>query len=299
MSCLALSQSRRSVGRAVVGFCVVAMTAGCATGPPVLTQLLAARRLASDLHVQFTKAAEASNRAVMVGTDEASAAAAMEAEQAIQEVQRNVEQLEPVLQSLRYSEEITQLNAFKARFGEYRTLDQEILPLAAENTNLKAQRLSFGPARDAADAFRGALNGAAQLATSVDMARVEVLVLEAHAELLQILVIQAPHIAEADDSAMTRMEAEMAASEAAAREAVASLKALLPPSAGHQLAAASAVLDRFTKINAEIVSFSRRNSNVRSLALSVGRKRTVTALCDDHLRALEESLAKHEFTGSR
>ena len=91
----------------------------------------------------------------------------------------------------------------------------------------------------------------------------------------------------------------MAASEAVARKAVETLKELLPASAAPQLRSASAALDRFTKINAEIISLSRRNSNVRSLALSLGRKRTVTALCENYLRALEESLAKHEFTATR
>ena len=52
-------------------------------------------------------------------------------------------------------------------------------------------------------------------------------------------------------------------------------------------------------INDEIVTLSRRNSNVRSLALSLGRKRMVTAECEDDLRALEEALAKHEFTATR
>ena len=66
------------------------------------------------------------------------------------------------------------------------------------------------------------------------------------------------------------------------------MKGLLPPAAGPQLAAAAAALDRFKAINAELVTLSRRNSNVRSLALSLGRKRTVTAECDDILHALEE-----------
>ena len=78
------------------------VAASCVGGPPVLTQLLDARRLASDARVQFAKAADASNRAVMAGTDEASAAAAKESEQATRAVQRNVEQLEPMLQSLAY-----------------------------------------------------------------------------------------------------------------------------------------------------------------------------------------------------
>ena len=36
---------------------------------------------------------------------------------------------------------------FRKCFAEYRRLDDELLPLAVENSNLKAQRLSFGPAR--------------------------------------------------------------------------------------------------------------------------------------------------------
>jgi dihydropyrimidinase len=52
-------------------------------------------------------------------------------------------------------------------------------------------------------------------------------------------------------------------------------------------------------VHAEIVALSRRNSNVRSLALSLGRKRIVTAECEDQLRALEEALTKHEFSAAR
>jgi hypothetical protein len=58
-------------------------------------------------------------------------------------------------------------------------------------------------------------------------------------------------------------------------------------------------LERFKANNTEIVALSRRNSNVRSLALSLGRKRTITAQCDDQLRALEDALAKHEFRATR
>ena len=117
------------------------------------------------------------------------------------------------------------------------------------------------------------------------------------ANVREIQVLQAPHIAEADEAEMSRMEAQMAAAETAARRALDSLKGLVPPVP--LSAAAAAALDRFKAINTELVGLSRRNSDVHSLALSLGQKRTLTAACDDSLRALQEALQKHEFTATR
>jgi hypothetical protein len=77
------------------------------------------------------------------------------------------------------------------------------------------------------------------------------------------------------------------------------LKGLRPAPDGSRITAAASALDRFTAVNAEIVTLSRRNSNVRSLALSLGRKRTVTAECDDLLQQLEDTLAQHHFSATR
>ena len=59
-----------------------------------------------------------------------------------------------MLQGLKFADESLLLQQFVERFGKYRELDRHILDLAVENTNLKAQRLSFGPAQDAATSFR-------------------------------------------------------------------------------------------------------------------------------------------------
>ena len=115
--------------------------------------------------------------------------------------------------------------------------------------------------------------------------------------MLEIQVIQARHIAESDEAAMARMESTMKASEATARKAVDTLKGVLPPAPLplRSLTAAADALNRLMTTNAEIVSLSRRNSNVRSLALSLGKKRTVTAECDASLQALEDALARASF----
>ena len=96
--------------------------AGCAAPPAALTQLMDARRLAGELHVEFTKAADAANRAVVADTDEASAAAAEEAKRARQAVDRDVDALRPILESLGYREDLRQLEAFTGCFEEYRRL---------------------------------------------------------------------------------------------------------------------------------------------------------------------------------
>ena len=300
MLCFRTVTSVRRIIACGLAVIAVGTAAGCGDGSKlVLNQQADAHRLAAHLHVQFSRAADASNRAVMADTDEASSAAAREAEQAIKAVEQDTESLRRVLDELGDRDEARELETFKARFAQYRALDADILPLAVENTNIKAQRLSFGPAQDAVDAFRKSIEAAGRLAPAKNGALVEALVAKAAAAVLEVQVIQARHIAESDEAAMTRMESTMKGSLAAARKALETLTGSLPPAAGPQIAEAAAALDRLAATNTEIVALSRRNSNVRSLALSLGKKRTVTAECDESLQALEDALARHHFAATR
>ncbi len=282
--------------RVAVAVVVVAI-AGC-SGRTVLERLGTARQLASDLLVQFTKAADISNRAVMAGTDEASAPLAREAERATEAVQRDADALAPLLQDLGYSKEAELLKEFGTRYAEYRSLDRTILELAVEGTNVKARRLSFGDALEAADAFVKTL-GAVAPSSPAKRDRVSMLVASAVASVREIQMLQAPHIAEADDAAMTKLEERMTAAETTARRLLDALESQLQPASRPMFVAANATLDRFLKVHTEIVSLSRRNSNVRSLALTMNQKRTLTAACEDTLRALQDALATRGFTGTR
>ena len=53
------------------------------------------------------------------------------------------------------------------------------------------------------------------------------------------------------------------------------------------------------KAHAEITALSRRNTNVRSLALALNEKGKLTASCEGSLRELREGLAKRGFTATR
>jgi hypothetical protein len=276
-----------------------ALATGACHGNPstVFDELAEARRLAADLRVQFSEASDASNRAVMADTDDASVTFAHEAEQSKQVIQSEVAELAPELQHLGYANEGRFLDEFTKHFADYQDLDKSVLELAVENTNLKAQRLSFGPAREAADAFRDALETLASSTTTKDQCRVESLVAKAVIAVRDIQVLQAPHIAEADDAAMTHIEEEMGRLRAAASDALTNLSGLVEPKA--PLATALASLERFNDVSQQIVALSRRNSNVRSLALSLRQKPVLTAACGGALRSLDEALAQERFPATR
>jgi len=263
------------------------------------SQIEESRRLAADLRLQFTQAVDASNRAVMADTDEASIAFANEAEKAVQNLESDVAALLPVLRSVNLAPEVQALEEFGKHFAEYRELDRTILTLAVENTNLKAQRLAFGPAREAADHFKDALAGAASTIPFKDRCSADGLVATAMLAIREIQVLYAPHIAEPDDAAMTAMEREMARRTAIAKDAVSALTQLVPPAERTRLAPALSALDGFGETSRQIVQLSRRNSNVRSLELSLRSKPPLTAACDASLRTLQDLLAKEDIKATR
>jgi hypothetical protein len=281
----------------VLVVCAVITSAACSS-QAALTQQIEARQLASDLQVQFLVAVDASNRAVMTDADEDAAVAVREAEQAARVVQRYSGELRKALTALGYSDELERLDRFVTRFAEFQKLDAEILPLAVENTNAKAQRMAFGEAAEAGHAFLTAVDDVIK-STPGMASRLQPLATRAMVAVLEIQILQPPHIAEPSDPAMTRIEQRMMVSQDAARGALMQMQALLPPASRPRLQAATVALDKFIAINKEIITLSRRNSDVRSLALTLGQKRMVTAECDDHLRALQAALGKHSFGGTR
>jgi len=265
----------------------------------VLERLSQARQITSDLQLQFTRAADAANRAVMADTDEASVTFAKEAGQATASIQKDIETLNPLLATLGYADETRLLKEFSDRFAEYQALDRRILDLAVENTNLKAQRLAFGPAQEAANAFRDALKAVQASESDKDRWHVEALIARAVTTVREIQVLQAPHIADADEAVMTRMETEMATSEKEARRSLDALRAVTPSASKPHLDAAAAALARFMDLNAQIIALSRRNTNVRSLALSLDQKRTITVSCEERLHALQLALGRRGYSGVR
>lgn len=278
---------------------IVVLAAGvtaCGDVNAALARLSQARYLAADLLVEFTKASDASNRAVMADTDAASVAFAQEAAVAKQTVHKDAASLRPLLAGLGYTDETQMLDTFERQFAAYEGLDRQILDLAVENTNLKAQRLSLGSGQAAADAFEQAVDALAP-ARAADVWRVKAAGATAISAMREIEVLQAAHIAAPDDASMAGFETRMKAQETIARNTLAGLSSSVDAPSRKRLAAAGDALNRFMDVNTQIVGLSRRNTNVRSLAMSLDQKRGVTKPCEDTLRALRAALDKHGYSG--
>jgi Four helix bundle sensory module for signal transduction len=288
---ISLPRSLTLAAMTVVGMA----SGGCGDVNRALEDVHEARHLAADLLVQFTKAADASNLAVMANTDAASMAFAKEVETRTATVQKDVDALKPVLEKLDFAEESRLLADFQARFDEYRKLDRSVLALAVENTNLKAQQLSYGASREAADAVTSALAGIEPSGDSKEGWHVKALAFDVMARTREIEALQAPHIAAPDDPTMTSLETRMSATETAARASLKTLFGLVHPASRAKVTAASAALDRLVDLNQQIIELSRRNTNVRSLALSLTEKRPLVAACEQQLHALQAALAKRGF----
>lgn len=292
------SRAFAALSRLLAGFALTAVAgAGCSRGPAtVQAELDEARRLAADVRVQFNKATDASNRAVMAETDESSIAFAREAEQNSAAVEHDVATLSPLLNGLGISKEIQILAGFQKQFSSYRAVDKDILGLAVENTNLKAQRLSFGPAREAADHLVPALAQLLPSLTASEQCRAQGLATSALLSVRELQTLQGPHIASSDDAAMTALEQQIAALETKASGALNALHGLVEPSS---LSAAQAAFEQFKGFDAQIVTLSRRNSNVRSLDLALRVKPPLTTACDDSARELQAALANEGSKATR
>src|ERR1700741_5030957 len=111
-----------------------------------LTQQIEARRLAADMRVQLHRSAEAAQRAIMADTDEAANGFAREASEASDTLDADRRALDALLSDIGSAAEQKLAQDFATAFARLQELDRMLLPIAVENTNVKAQRLSFGPA---------------------------------------------------------------------------------------------------------------------------------------------------------
>lgn len=268
-----------------LGLIVAGASLGCGDDPlPGITHVIRARELTADVRVALSQAADASNRAVMAESEPTAREAGAEAERLRAEVRADLATLDELLDGPGYRDEQRQIDTFEEHFAAYEATDETLIALATQKSNLMARQISYGSANDAVEAFRAALDHASM--GGGKRWQLEAWRARAMLAVRELQVLEAPHIAESSDAEMTRLEQQMSAREAEAR---ASLQALAV--AGIDTTEAAHHLDAFLSLHTKILDLSRQNTDVRSLALSLGELRVATVACDGALAALLELLS--------
>ena len=261
--------------------------------PQVMAQKL---ETLSALRINFLKSIEAEKLAVMAETDEASLAFADESKRAAEAVEADLKELSRLIGMHPAADESKLLQEFEAAWEQVRKIDRVILDLAVQNTNLKAFRLSFGKGREAVERFENALNALTRDVTDARLIRAAADALSAE---LKILTLHAPHIVSPDDEEMNQIEQVIHAKEEVVQRSLAILARLAPADKQPYVNEAVAADREFTAVTATVMKWSRENTNVNSLNISLDRKQKATALCEAVLSQLHEAFARQAFKATR
>jgi hypothetical protein len=114
---------------------------------------------------------------------------------------------------------------------------------------------------------------------------------------LRLLTLLPPHIAEESDQKMDEMEAVMTKEDQAVRQNLEGLSAFPGLNGNPDLTAATAAYARFSDLRRQILRLSRENTNVRSLTISLSKKRKVMVACQDALASLERAIQEEPIVG--
>jgi hypothetical protein len=274
------------------------------TKPPNPEAQLAfkARRLAlvDRMQLGLASASEAEKSAVLALTDRESQTFADQARARTADVERERSDLAELLKQGGTQGEKHLLDEFSQRFADFQRVDDEVLGLAVQNTNLKAYALTFGPAAEALHEMGSAVSRlvAANFETR-DAKRVASLALDAEIAALRIETMLPPHIAETSDARMDALEARMTTEDERVRSDLEGLRRLGKLDDEADLSVATSRYARFGEIKSQILVLSRQNTNVRSLSISLNQKRKVMNDCHDVLDELRKAIEKEPVEGLR
>lgn len=264
----------------------------------VYENILEKKRLLSEIRVDLLKSIEMEKSAVMALTDQESMEYANQSRAASTSVDQNLTALRPLVDTMPVEKK--HLDDFAACWAELGKIDQVLLPLAVENTNLKAAALSRDQGGEGMQRFEQALETVrASAAGHPEERQITALASRAMVAALKIFNLHGPHIIEPDTTKMDQIEARMKAEETVVTQSLAALEELFSNDKPEAISQAKGAFAEFLAVTNQVVHLSRLNSNIKSLELSMGRKRTIAAQCDDALAALQESVQQKTFKATK
>jgi hypothetical protein len=247
--------------------------------------------LLSTMRIHLLEAIEAEKSAVLAITDEASEGFAAQARQAADGVESSRKEIESIIHQEKLPGETAMINEFNVCWAHYRKLEETILDLAIQNTNLKAQKISAMQCAQELEHFEASLNRLIHRNKNGSQCnRVVMLSYEALTAGLNIFALHKPHIEEADDQEMDKIEQSIKSYDESARKALGSLRSIASLIDNEDLKHAETAYERFMNLTGEVLKLSRMNTNIKSADLSLGKIRLISSQCQEILTKLQETV---------
>lgn len=266
----------------------------------VYENIVEKKKVLAQMRIHLLKSVEMEKNAVMALTDQQSMDFANQSRSASATVTQNMNLLRALIDAMPMQNEKQLLDEFAACWAEFGKIDQRILDLAVENTNLKAASLSREKGGETMRTLEHSLASILQSSAGTpNQGQVSSLISRAMIAGLKMYNLHSSHIAESDDEKMDQIEAQMQREENEVAQCLATLGDIIGPESPETVSQARTAFAEFVAVTAQVKTLSRQNSNIKSLQLSLGRKRTIAAQCDEVLAALQETVHNKTFKATK
>jgi hypothetical protein len=256
--------------------------------------------IASRMRINLLKSNDLKKGAIMAITDEESQVFANQSRESADAVERDYHELQGLIDAAKIDKEMKLLKEFSDNWNNLQVIDRELLSLAVENTNIKAANLSYTAAVQAITNFERLLFELIDIPTSDgERAHTAKLAYQAATAAFMIYSLEAPHINEAQDKKMDELENLMGTNEKKVRNALHNLSRLTNQHGRIIFNDALLAFSKFMEVHKEVLRLSRMNTNIKSLELSLGRKRKVAAQCEEILNSLQDTVQSRSFKATR
>lgn len=257
-------------------------------------------KILSQMRINLLKSVDTEKSAVMALTDEESGKFADQSLAAAAAVEQDLKILLPLVEASSLQEEEQLVKEFTTCWTEFRTLNQVILDLAVQNTNLKAASLSREKGAETMQRFVAALEDIVR--SNIGGANEDSVALPSlHATTagLQIFNLHSFHIAEISDEKMDQIEKQMNSKENEVRQSLDELAPIVGQKSQDDVLRAKAAFSEFMEATAKVIELSRQNTNIKSLDLSLGRKRRIAAECEEILATFQKAVKERPFKATK
>ncbi len=257
--------------------------------------------LVNAMRVSLAAASEAQNSAVMSAGEQDSKKFAEEARLATAALDGEQTELEKLLKDHPGPHEAVLMDRVSQSLQVFRQIDEQLLDLAVQNSNRKAFSLAFGPAMKLLTEMDEPLSRIVANDSGLPSdKRVQVVQLasEVRVGILRMQVLMLPHIAEASDQKMDEFERQLSAVDQKIRENLSELRGLLPESDQSNIEKTTSHYTEFELLKSQIITLSRRNTDLRAVGIALTEKRKAMLACQDALVALERAIRAEPITSS-